>query len=81
MMFRKLILMLSLIFCLNSCTYYNAYREMKEDYEDFKEGIREFDSLYHYRKDQAEQEKHQEKLQQDKKKDNLIFDTNASKQN
>ena len=44
MMFRKLILMLSLIFCMNSCTYYNVYREMKEDYEDFKEGIREFDS-------------------------------------
>ena len=81
MMFRKLILMLSLIFCMNSCTYYNVYREMKEDYEDFKEGIREFDSLYHYRKDQAEQEKHQEKIQQDNKNDTLILDTTASKQN
>ena len=82
MMFRKLILMLSLIFCLNSCTYYNAYREMKEDYEEFNEDMRDFDSLYNYKKNQSVQEKYKEKNQQDNNiNDTLNLDTTASKQN
>ncbi|MBQ6269082.1 MAG: hypothetical protein IJK61_03040 [Bacteroidetes bacterium] len=82
MMFRKLILMLSLIFFLNSCTYYNVYREMKEGYEEFNEDMRDFDSLYNYKKNQSVQEKYKEKNQQDNNiNDTLNLDTTASKHN
>lgn len=73
--------MLSLIFILNSCTYYNVYREMKEGYEEFNEDMRDFDSLYNYKKNQSVQEKYKEKIQQDNKNDTLILDTTTSKQN
>ena len=55
---------------------------MKEGYEEFNEDMRDFDSLYNYKKNQSVQEKYKEKNQQDNNiNDTLNLDTTASKQN
>lgn len=55
---------------------------MKEGYEEFNEDMRDFDSLYNYKKNQSVQEKYKEKNQQDNNiNDTLNLDTTASKHN